>query len=266
MSANNMKIGYIQSSPIFGEKDKNFAQIEKFMKDVKADLIVLPELFATGYTFISKEEAQGMAEDANGITCKFLQQISQKTKAIVVGGFIEEEGSRIYNSAIMVNGKDIVGIYRKIHLFNKEKLWFSPGDKPFKIYEIKDVKIGMMICFDWFFPEATRSLSLLGAEIIAHPTNLVLPYCQDAMKIRCLENHVFAVTANRIGTEKRGVDKFSFTGGSQITSYDGEVLSFAPVNEIFMDIIEIDIKQANNKSLNSFNDILKDRRPELYKI
>ena len=123
-----------------------------------------------------------------------------------------------------------------------------------------------MICFDWFFPEATRSLSLLGAEIIAHPTNLVLPYCQDAMKIRCLENRVFAVTANRIGTEKRGVDEFSFTGGSQITSFDGEVLSFAPVNEIFMDIIEIDIKQAHNKFLNSFNDILKDRRPELYKI
>ncbi len=259
-----MKVGYVQTSPIFGEKDKNFEQIKELTKSIKADLIVLPELFATGYTFISKEEAQDMAEDANGITSKFLQQISQKTRAILVGGFIEEEGSKIYNSAMIINGKDIIGIYRKIHLYNKEKCWFSPGEKPFKIYEVNNVKIGIMICFDWIFPESVRSLSLLGAEIIAHPANLVLPYCQNAMKVRCLENRVFAVISNRIGTEKRGDDEFTFTGASQVTSYNGEVLSSAPVNGTSVNIVDIDIKQAQNKSLNRFNDLIKDRRPELY--
>ena len=95
-----------------------------------------------------------------------------------------------------------------------------------------------MICFDWFFPETARSLALLGADIIAHPANLVLPYCQKAMITRCLENRVFAVTANRIGQEKRGEDDFQFTGASQIISYDGKVLSSAPNDKIFVDFEE----------------------------
>jgi len=98
-----MKVGYIQNSPVFGEKDSNFAQIEELIKNVKADLIVLPELFATGYTFISKEEAINMAEDGNGITSQFLQKISHKTNAIVVGGFVEKEGPKTFNSAMIVS-------------------------------------------------------------------------------------------------------------------------------------------------------------------
>ena len=261
-----MKVGYIQNSPVFGEKNINFAQIEEMSKNIKADLIVLPELFATGYTFISKEEALNLAEKVNGITSQFLQKISQKTNAIVVGGFVEKEGSKTYNSAMMVSGNEVIGIYRKIHLYYKEKLWFSPGDQPFKIHEINDVKIGIMICFDWIFSESIRSLALLGADIIAHPANLVLPYCQNAMITRCLENRVFAITANRIGTENRGEDSFTFTGGSQITSTRGEILSSAPEKEIYSDFVDVDINQAHNKVLNTYNDLLNDRRPKLYKF
>ena len=194
-----MKVGYIQTSPIFGEKGQNFQEIEKLITNLKADLIVLPELFATGYTFISKEEVISLAEDLNGETAQFLIKIAQMTGAIVVGGFIEKEEEKIYNSAMIVSSKGVIGSYRKIHLYFKEKLWFSPGDKPLKIYDINRVKIGIMICFDWIFPETARTLALLGADIIAHPTNLVLPYCQNAMVIRCLENRVFAITATRIG-------------------------------------------------------------------
>ena len=261
-----MKVGYIQNSPVFGEKDVNFAQIEEMSKNVKADLIVLPEFFATGYTFISKEEAIDLAEDGNGITSQFLQKISQKTNAIVVGGFVEKEGSKTYNSAMMVSGNEVIGIYRKIHLYYKEKLWFSPGDQQFKIHEINDVKIGMMICFDWIFPESVRSLAILGADIIAQPANLVLPYCQNAMITRCLENRVFSITANRIGTEKRGEDNFTFTGGSQITSTRGEILSSAPEKKIYSDFVDVDINQAHDKALNNYNDIINDRRPKLYKF
>ena len=123
-----------------------------------------------------------------------------------------------------------------------------------------------MICFDWIFPESIRSLALLGADVIAHPANLVLPYCQSAMITRCLVNRVFAITANRIGTEKRGEDNFTFTGGSQITSARGEALSSAPKKEIYSDFVDIDIEQSRNKVLNDYNDIFKDRRPDLYKL
>jgi len=259
-----MLIGYVQTAPIFGEKGQNFLQIEVLLKNKKADLIVLPELFATGYTFISKEEAANLAEDIDGITAKFLKKIASTTNAVIVGGFVEKDGSNIYNSAMLVSKTDVIGVYRKIHLYYKEKLWFSPGDKKLKIYEINNFKVGMMICFDWIFPETARSLALLGTDIIAHSANLVLPFCQNAMITRCLENRVFAITSNRIGNEIRGVDNFNFTGGSQITSYNGEILSSAPRDKIHVDFVEIDLEKARDKKLNKFNNLLEDRRPDYY--
>lgn len=261
-----MKIGYVQSSPIFGNKSKNFEQIEELITKKKADLIVLPELFATGYTFISRKEVNNLAEGQNGETANFLKDISKKTGAIIVGGFIEKAGDEIYNSALMILNKNIIGIYRKLHLYYKEKLWFKQGNLALNIFEIKGFRIGMMICFDWFFPETMRSLSLLGADIIAHPTNLVLPYCQRAMTIRCLENKVYAVTSNRIGEEKRGSDNFKFTGASQITSYNGEVISQAPDDELFIDFRDIDVKNARNKKLNEYNDLFNDRKVDYYRL
>ncbi|MFX0046713.1 MAG: nitrilase-related carbon-nitrogen hydrolase, partial [Candidatus Hermodarchaeota archaeon] len=197
-------------------------------------------------------------------TPEFLIKLAKKTGAIIVAGFVEKDSDRIFNSSLIVSGKEVLGTYRKIHLYYKEKLWFSPGDKPLAIYEVKNVKIGVMICFDWFFPEIIRSLTLLGAEIIAHPSNLVLPYCQRAMTTHCLINHVFAITSNRIGKEVRGEDNFTFTGGSQITSYNGEVLSSAPKDDVFIDFIDIDVRKARDKKLNLFNDVIKDRRTEFY--
>jgi predicted amidohydrolase len=259
-----LKVGYIQNSPKFGDKIANFNEIEKLLKNVKADLIVLPELFSTGYTFISKEEAESLAEDWAGQTSEFLIKLAKISSSIVVGGFIEKERGKIYNAAMIVSDEGVIGSYKKIHLYFKEKLWFSPGNKPLEVYDVDGFKVGIMICFDWIFPETVRTLSLLGADIIAHPANLVLPYCQNAMITRCLENRVFAITSNRIGEEKRGADHFKFTGKSQITSYDGEVLSSAPSDKPYFEIIEIDIKKARNKRLNEFNNILDDRKPKFY--
>jgi len=259
-----MKIGYVQTSPTFSEKTQNFEQVKKLLSNTKADLIVLPELFATGYTFISKKEVESLAEDINGKTAQFLKKLSKDTGGVVIGGFIEKEGDQIFNSAMIVSRNEVIGTYRKIHLYYKEHLWFSPGNKPLQIYEVNNVKIGIMICFDWFFPETIRTLTLLGADIIAHPANLVLPYCQKAMITHCLVNRVFAVTSNRIGNEIRGEDDFKFTGGSQITSYNGDILSSAPTDKISIKFIEIDVIQARDKKLNSYNDLLNDRRPEFY--
>ncbi len=261
-----MKIGYLQTNPIFSEKEQNFNEIEKLTANLKADLIVLPELFATGYTFISKEEAVSLAENTNGITSQFLLKIAKNTGAVIVGGFVEKEGNKIYNSAMLVSNKGVIGTYRKIHLYYKEKLWFSPGNKPLKVFKVNGVNVGIMICFDWIFPETARTLALLGAEIIAHPANLVLPYCQKAMVTRSLENRIYAITANRIGQEKRGNDDFKFTGGSQITSYDGSILSTAPLDQIFIEFVEIDQNLVRDKKLNDYNDLFRDRKKEFYLV
>lgn len=260
-----MNVGYVQNAPLFGEKEKNFRQIRGLTENIKADLIVLPELFATGYAFTSKDEVKNLAETEQGETADFLKDISTKTGAAIVAGFIEKAEGKNYNSSIVVYKNKVIDTYRKIHLFNKEKLWFSAGNKKLSVYSLKGMKIGVMICFDWIFPEVSRTLALNGAQIIAHPSNLVMPYCQQAMVTRCLENRVFAVTANRIGNEKRRKDDFTFTGRSQITSFDGKILSSAPKDKIFTDTVEIDITKANNKMINEYNDILKDRRGEFYK-
>jgi predicted amidohydrolase len=122
----------------------------------------------------------------------------------------------------------------------------------------------MMICFDWFFPECARSLALRGADIIAHPANLVLPWCQRAMFARSVENHVFTVTANRIGTETRAGRSLTFTGGSQILSPNGEQLVAAPVTGEHAGVTQVDLTMARDKTTAGRNDLFGDRKPELY--
>ncbi len=259
-----MKIGYVQHAPLFGEKDKNLAAVDVLLSGVTAGLIVLPELFATGYNFVSAAEVADLSEDTGGETARFLCRKSLETGAVMVAGFAERAGDRYYNSSMMVYAGAVVGIYRKLHLFNREKLFFTPGDYPLAVYPLNGCRIGMMICFDWIFPEVTRTLALKGAQVIAHPSNLVLPYCQQAMTTRCIENRIFAVTANRIGIESRGEEEFRYTGRSQITSCKGELLSTAPEEMPFMDFRDIDPELADHKQLNPFNDVLADRRPGFY--
>lgn len=260
-----MRIGYLQTSPVFGEKEKNLEEVDRMLAGVRADLIVLPELFATGYAFTSVDEVAGLSEDADDVTAHFLCRQSLSTGAIIAAGFIEREEDTYYNSSLLVCTGKIRGTYRKLHLFNKEKLFFTPGDYPPSVIEVNGCMIGLMICFDWIFPKVCRVLALKGAQVIAHPANLVMPYCQQAMMIRCLENKVFAVTANRVGVEKRGDDEFRFTGGSQITSCNGKVLSSASQDSPGLDFVDIDPGQADNKLINPYNDLLMDRRSDFYK-
>ncbi len=154
--------------------------------------------------------------------------------------------------------------YRKLHLFQEEKRWFSPGDRPFEVITIDDARIGIMICFDWIFPEACRTLALRGADIICHPANLVLPLCPDAMVTRCIENRVFAVTADRTGTETRGDRSLRYIGRSQVINPAGKRLLVSGEEAEELMEIEIDHLGARNKSILSLNDLFGDRRPEMY--
>jgi predicted amidohydrolase len=261
-----MKAGFYQFAPVFGKKDENIKKVLSVLSDTEADLIVLPEFFATGYQFISIDEVAELSEQIpNGYTTEFLSEISHQRKLYIVAGLPERDGDRFFNSAVLTGPKGVIGAYRKTHLFFEEKLFFSPGDTGFKVWDTDIGHIGIMICFDWFFPESMRVLALMGADIIAHPANLVLPYCPAAMPVRCLENRVYGITANRTGEENRKEGQsLRFIGQSLISSPEGKVLVKASENEEVLLLADINTELARNKSLTSFNDIFNDRRPEMY--
>ena len=121
----------------------------------------------------------------------------------------------------------------------------------------------MMICFDWRFPESARKLALLGAQIICHPSNLVMPHCPDAMVTRALENNVYTITCDRIGKENRIGREIRFIGKSRIISPDGHVLAQLEAEEGYLET-EIDPELADNKAITPHNEIFSDRRPEFY--
>jgi predicted amidohydrolase len=262
-----MKVGFIQFEVFFGEKEHNLKSVSRLIGKQKADLWVLPELFNTGYIFTSRNQLNQLAETIpDGETTQFLIALAKQFDTYIVAGMAEKQENNFYNSAVLVNNGGFQGLYRKIHLFDQEKLWFTPGDLPFQVWDIGVTKVGIMICFDWIFPEAARTLALKDAEIICHPSNLVLPYCQKAMVTRCLENHVFAITANRIGTEHRGDKNLTFTGGSQVTGTKGEVLYRASTNREEVAVIEIDTQLAQDKFATPNNHIFENRRPEMYQL
>ena len=261
-----MKAGFYQFNPSFGKKEENIGKVISVLTNADIDLLVLPEFFATGYQFTHCDEVSELAESVpDGYTTKMLSVLSSKRGMYIVAGLPERHGDKFYNSAVLTGPEGFIGVYRKTHLYFEENLYFTPGDTGFKIWDTKAGRIGIMICFDWFFPEAMRALALMGADIITHPSNLVLPYCPAAMPVRCLENRVFAVTANRVGEENRKAGQsLRFIGQSQITSPEGKILIRAPENDEALLIAEIKPETARNKNLNPLNNIFNDRRPEMY--
>ncbi len=160
-----------------------------------------------------------------------------------------------------------MGKYRKLHLFDEEKLFFSPGNLELPVFKIGSVTVGLLVCFDWIFPEAARTLALKGAEIICQPANLVLPYCQGAMVTRAIENRVFTVTANRVGSEARGGKPLlHFTGKSQVVSPKGEKLLTFSEKEEHLRVVEIEPTEARDKWVTPRNHIFEERRPDSYEL
>lgn len=261
-----MRAGFYQFAPAFGDAASNLRKVQEALRSVEADLLVLPELMTTGYQFVSTEEALALAEEVpKGPATRLLAEIAADKSVYLVAGLAERAGDRVFNSAVLVSPRGHVGTYRKAHLFSEETLWFAPGTEGFSVWDIGSARVGLMICFDWIVPEAARTLALRGADLIAHPANLVLPYCPDAMVTRCLENRVWAVTANRIGAEERGGKApFRFIGRSEVVSPRGEILYRASTDQEELRVVEIDPAAARDKRLNPFNDLFAQRRPELY--
>ncbi len=266
-----MKAGYLQFKPEFCDPDANIDRIKRLVKGKEFDLLVLPELANSGYLFSSFDELSKTSEELpEGKFCKALQELSIDHNGYIVSGICEKRGGKYYNSSILVSPEGKISIYRKTHLFSDEKKWFAPGDTGFSVCDIidkgKSVKVGMMICYDWIYPESARTLALKGAQIICHPSNLVMPYCQRAMFTRAIENRVFTITANRTGKETNGGNELNFTGGSVIVDPKGNYLHSGSIEGDECIIVELDPAEALNKSITPNNKIFQDRRTDMYSL
>lgn len=260
-----MNVAVVQTNPIIGELRTNVQAALDLMRKETADLYVLPELFNSGYNFVSREEVAESAEPADGPTCASMSAFARETSSYVVYGFAEQ-ADRFYNSAALVGPDGLVGVYRKVHLFDRENLFFAPGNLGFPVFQLPFGTVGIMICFDWIYPESARSLALQGAELIAHPSNLVLSHCPDAMVTRCLENRIFSATADRVGRENRGGIDLIYTGMSEIVTLNGDILKRLGAAEPGIAVAECDLSKARNKRINGFNDLVLGRRIDQYRL
>ncbi len=264
--APRLRVGIVQTAPMFGERRRNLDDAFGLIENQSADLWVLPEFFASGYQFVDAAEVQRLAEPVpGGPTTEELVAFCRDRDCFAVGGLPESSPDGIFNSAVLVGPKGWVATYRKIHLFGLERSFFLPGDRPLAVHDIGGVRVGIMICFDHLFPEVARSLALSGADLLVHPSNLVLPGVgQRTMAVRAFENGVYAATANRVGSEARDKKELRYTGESQVVGPDGDVLARLSPDRVEVAVVEIDAARARDKRLTSHNDKLADRRPHLY--
>lgn len=265
-----MRAAYLQFAPAYLDVDANLRTVASQIQSVDADLIVLPELFTSGYFFHSRDHLAQVAEPIpEGRSTEALRDWAASLDATLVAGLAEREGSEFYNSAVVVQPRGTVRTYRKVHLFYEENTLFEPGNLGFRVFEdtTRDgttYRLGVMVCFDWYFPEAARTLALNGADVIAHPSNLVLPHCPDSMPVRARENHVFTITANRHGEEEKEGETLTFIGMSEVCDPEGSILQRADRASDEVGVVEFDPHDARDRRLNEYNDVLADRRPETY--
>lgn len=261
----NISIGFIQPKVRFGNINYNINRIELLLATLDSfDLIVMPELVYTGYIFRGRDEVVKISSKYRERIVDHIKNVSDIYSAVVVAGAPEYRGDKVYNSAYIAYRGDVIDTYRKLHLFYKEKLWFDPGDKPLKVYDFRDFRLGVMICFDWRFPEVARILSLYGADIIAHPSNLVFDYAYDVALARAIENNVYVITSNRVGVDNRAGMKIRFKGLSQIVSPKMEVIYRGRKYREDAKVVEVDISLARDKMATKLNHLFKDRRIEFY--
>jgi len=255
-------IGYAQIRPRFGDREANHATIRRMAELGKhADLLVFPELCTSGYDFRDREELASLAEPfKTGPSSQLAKELAIQRRATIVIGYPEDAGDLFFNSCVLAMPDGGMANYRKLHLFSRESRIFAPGDGPPPVIDTPAGRVGLMICLDWLFPEAARVLALAGAQVIAHPSNLVMPHCQKAMVTRSLENGVFSITANRIGTESRTDRSLTFTGASQVIGPRGQRLISAPTDEEHLGLVEIDPATADDKMITEENHLLNDIR------
>lgn len=231
-----------------------------------ADVVVLPELVTSGYVFSSPEEARSVAIGPDhAVFAGWAAALP--ADVVVVGGFCElGDDGLLYNSAAVVDGSGVRAVYRKAHLWDREKLVFTPGADLPPVVDTAHGRIGVLVCYDLEFPEWTRTVALAGADLIAVPTNwpsVARPAGERPPEVviamaAARVNHVAIACCDRTGTE-RGQD---WTRGTTVVGADGWVL--AATDEETEICVDLDLAASRDKRLTEHAHLLDDRRPELY--
>ena len=267
-----VKIAAVQMNPRIMQKRVN---LDKILVEVKAaasdgyDLIVFSECAVTGYVFSSREEAMPFMETIPGPSTDELTDCCKYLGVFVIAGLLEIDVDRCFNTAVLIGPEGLIGKYRKNHLpFLGIDRFIDPGDKPFEVYKTPIGNIGLHICYDCNFPESARVMTLLGADILALPTNWpegrerVVKY---VLNTRAFENKVHLVAVDRVG-EERGT---KFIGNSKIIDAWGDTLIQANSDDEQIIYAEVNLADARQKHIvfkaGEFEiDLVGDRRPELY--
>lgn len=267
-----LKIAGFQLSVEFGKPDRNLATLlEKIEEAARSGvkLAIFPEAFLTGYCYRSKDEASEAAEPIPGPSSQRIAEACRRLDIHVVYGTLELDGDRLFNAAVLVGPDGVVGVYRKSHLpFLGVDKFATQGDTPYRVYDIGGVKVGMLICYDGSFPEATRCLMLEGADLVCLPTNWPtggIGAAEFLTAARAYENTIYFAAINRVGDE-RG---FHFIGRSRICGPDGRTVGEVWNEEPGVMLAEIDPAESRRKHLVRIPgeheiDRVKDRRPDLY--
>jgi predicted amidohydrolase len=234
-----------------------------------AEIVVLPELALTGSVFASRAEALSRAEEPDGPTGTQLSRLASELGVVLILGFCEREagGGGPYNSALVIDRGEIVAVYRKTHLWDKEKLVFEPGSGPAPVVTTSMGRIAVMICYDLELPEMVRDVTLRGAQLVAVPANWpVVPKPPSERPIEVAKaqagaaaNRVFVAVADRCGAE-RGIDWF---GSSVICDVTGFPLAGPASGKPVTLLANLDLHHADDKRLGPHNDALTDRRLDL---
>jgi 5-aminopentanamidase len=235
-----------------------------------AQIVVVPELSNSGYIFRSLEEVRAAAVPVDGELLAGWAQEAARGDTLVVGGFCElASDGRLFNSAALVSGDGVLAVYRKLHLWDEEKRWFTPGEEPAPVIETRHGRIGLGVCYDIEFPELTRGLALHGAELIALPTNWPLeepppngrPILHSLAATTAYWSKVFVAVCDRCGLE-RGV---RFEGGSVIAGPDG-ALCAGPVADHGAEMLyaDCDFARTHDKRVGTRNNAFADRRAAHY--
>lgn len=268
-----IKVAGVQMDVAFAEPKKNLVRFAEFFETTcaaGARLTVFPECALTGYCYESLDEARPVAEPIPGPSSERMTELCRRYNCFVIYGLLESDGDRIFNAAVLVGPDGVVDSYRKIHLpFLGIDRFATPGDRPFAVQDIGLMRLGMNICYDGSFPEASRVLALQGADLIALPTNWppgAACAAECTVPTRALENNIYYMAINRVG-EERG---FPFIGQSQIADVNGSLLASAKHTDEAVLYAEIDPARARNKHIVRVPgkheiDRFKDRRPDMYR-
>ena len=267
-----VRVAVHQLAPAIGDLDGNreraLAAIDA-AADAGAQVVVLPELAASGYVFRDAAEALALAEPPGGPTVSGWADRAAARDLVVVGGFAEDGGDDLYNSAAVVDASGLRAVYRKVHLWDRESLVFTPGDAPPAVVDTPHGRIGVMVCYDLEFPEWVRAAALRGAELLCVPTNWPHEPRPDGERPMEVLRTMVAASTNRMAVaacdrcgEERGV---TWVAGSAIAGPDGWLLAGPPARaEPVLLLAEVDLATARDKATGPRNDALGDRRPALY--